>query len=237
MTGGPLLETGGQQTSDPAEDSALLHTPAPLSEDALETAAMLAGEEYYTPMLRTTLVSTPEGRAGLALAAEIGGAGTFHHRLALRILGHAMAHRGANRDGAILALNSLRIAEVIAPRFLPRPDRWTVEFSRAAIGALSGRQSALSTEAELRSVAAVAAFMVSDERGEYSETKWKRNSSSTRIANRALDKLLRDRPDDLDRIMEYVTDRGVAPEDLAAADELRAWLDSGTPAAVGDGWL
>lgn len=223
----------------PASAQQALHAPAPLSAEEVRRAASLARNAAPSvPLLRETLVDEPEGRAALALAAEVAAAGTLTDDEARQVLGYAVGEGGHGRAGAALALDFIRVAERMALRSPARGRFWPSDFSEAMMGARWGHSGPLRTVGELDSTAAVAAFILWDEEHEHTRRVSTRHYFGRPLNSAELAELLYERPADLDRIIGYAAERKMASESPGAVTALREWLvTTGDTSAVGGGWL
>lgn len=178
-------------------------------------------------------------RAVLAMAVEVVEMDVLSSRAAGQLLAnlYACTHTG-------LALDALRLAVRIAPtRRGPGGVYWVQQLGDAAAGLHEWRSvngPRIGTLRDLDGAAAVVAFLTRARRPEVSRHTTTRalfpQVSGRRIANRHLERLILQRPSDIDRIVSYVQERGVDREGREPVDRLGEWLDGDVP-AVADGWL
>lgn len=148
---------------------------------------------------------------------------------------------------AVVLSNGFRVA--VAARALGDAggDSWLSRLIGAVIGDLqhSGAQP-IETEEQLDELVAVARFIAAPlgAGAAGSLRRWNRPVGpqsppivGIRMQNSGLEQLLRDRPGDAGRIIEYVSERGMDHEQPEALDTLREWLDSQSATALADGWL
>lgn len=98
------------------------------------------------------------------------------------------------------------------------------------------------TEEKLAGYAAVAAFAMDTKMAKLNMTKEPRQSGRNHyqyaVANEHLEALLRERPEQLNDIMDYIKERGLHRSNKRPVDGLRMYLDSRkTAPAISEGWL
>lgn len=211
-----------------------------LSEQQLREFTRGIGKFLYRPVpaLSRTYSENAAGRSAAALAVGLTTDGVLTAYEAEKLLVLGVTEGGSDNRGAALARDSLRVAARLAPRWPERDRGWTDALVEAAIGARVGQSKRIADRGELDSLAAVVEFTL---RADPVFTEANRRGDGTRhrrIFNRHLDALLRERPHDIDRIIERVTEQGIHPRDEAPVQLLREWLDATveSPALEG-GWL
>lgn len=190
-------------------------------------------------------LSHPEGRAAVSLAMDMTEAGAVDGSTAKLLLAYGCAEAPGYH-----AIDTLRVGARLVARHSESGDVSFWPKLAEAVRGLHVTPSAavrpIATEEELDEAAAVVEFVVRapsvswDDlvRSHHSKSLggWK-NTTATTIRNPHLRALIRERPGDLDRIIEYIAERGMHRTRRRDVDELREWLDSGSPTALGPGWL
>lgn len=207
------------------------------------------GDDLYTLEDRVGwLWQTDDGLAAVSFAMDLIGNGTLDREVAAILISG-----GAPDEPSALKLESLRIAErALALGGTPgrAPNMLAFDLRDAVKGVFAGAKDPagyrVTTEEELESAAAVVRYVlhsgyhhvrtVSDRDTTLSpstEMPWRR------IRNRDVERLIRRRPQDVERIISYVEERGDNLERKQDVQTLIEWLDAGDEGseALDDGWL
>lgn len=191
------------------------------------------------------VLRTPGGRCATALAMDLIDEGILEpaEALWLTVVSHP-------EDGTATAEDALRVASVLAPRAEELQGDGSSWFVRVGMAVRGNRSEAnalgrspIRTQRDLDACLARTAFVLrlsgdrqvvttmrARRRGDIDETYYVVN-------NRDLSELIRERPEDVDRIITHVEEHGVEPRSAEDVHMIRVSLDSDAPAALQRGWL
>ncbi|GAB2707732.1 hypothetical protein ACX801_07860 [Arthrobacter bambusae] len=199
---------------------------------------------------RRRIFRREDTRLAATLAMNFVDTGSLGKRDALWVL----AESTLRDDRLWLASDALRLAVRFQPRWEESGTHSEELLSRLVRAARGYRHPAedhdldgepITTQEQLDSCAAVIEFTLrfADGRamgpiGRAEPTGKAATGVSEFVENPHLNRLIRERPRDLDRISTYVAEHGMHPGDPEDAYKLRAWLDAPeTPAPFFGGWL
>lgn len=213
-----------------------MRTRAELREFERRTAKYLRenGDDHYRLDLRRW-ERNRESAAAASLAIEMAENGSLPEIDAVFVVADAMGDELGD-----FAHDSLRVAARLAGRIAADPADWTSAVVIAMAGLRRSRPDGprlIVSEQDLTEASAVVEFLLAAPGACVTERLTVPHARlATWVENPHLEALLRERPDDANRIAAYVSERGIHPSDKEPVDALGEWLDS--PArALAEGWL